>query len=150
MITAITAALLTACNAPEEKTTVITTPVVDKQSIASGSCYRYAAQGDTVILTITNVDAGNQVTGKLVYRLKEKDKNEGSIAGSLKDNILVADYQFMSEGTISNRQVAFKLQDNAFTEGFGEITGQDGKIRFKNRDSLDFSSGLRLVEGTCR
>ncbi|MBK6634882.1 MAG: hypothetical protein IPH68_02200 [Chitinophagaceae bacterium] len=56
-------------------------------------------------------------------------------------NILVADYTFMSEGIQSIRQVAFKMEGNSFVEGYGD---------FKNIDSLDFNTSVKLAEVLCQ
>src|SRR5690242_109722 len=69
------------------------------------NCYRYATINDTIILKLIHV--GESITGTLAYKLHEKDKNTGTITGSMQGDILVADYTFMSEGVTSIRQVAF-------------------------------------------
>jgi hypothetical protein len=53
----------------------------------------------------------------------------------------VADYTFMSEGIQSTRQVAFKKDGNSFIEGYGD---------FKNVDSLNFNTSMKLVEIACQ
>ncbi|MBX2924926.1 MAG: hypothetical protein KF746_22185 [Chitinophagaceae bacterium] len=112
------------------------------------NCYKYESVSDTVVLKLIHV--GKSITGTLVYTLKEKDKNMGTIQGSMRGNILVADYIFMSEGTQSVRQVAFKLDGNTFIEGYGEILVENEKSRFKNPDSLTFDSSIKLLEYPCQ
>ena len=73
------------------------------------NCYSYAANNDTIEMKLIHV--GKSITGTLVYKLYEKDKNSGTIQGSMRGDLLVADYTFMSEGVISLRQVVFR---NAF------------------------------------
>ena len=107
--------------------------------MASLNCYRYATETDTIILKVIHV--GNSITGTLVYSLKEKDKNKGTIQGNMRGDLLVADYTFMSEGIQSTRQVAFKKEGNSFVEGYGD---------FKNLDSLNFNTSMKLVEVECQ
>ena len=95
------------------------------------------------------VRIGNAITGTLVYNLDGKDKNTGTIQGVINGNLLVADYLFMSEGIQSTRQVAFKLENNIFIEGYGDITIQNDSAYFKNMDSLQFNDGMKLIEIPC-
>ena len=74
-------------------------------------------------------------------QLKEKDKNKGTIRGRITNGFLIADYTFMSEGTESVRQVAFKKQGSSFVEGYGND--------LNNPDSLDFSNSFKLTEISC-
>ena len=85
----------------------------------------------------------------LAARLFEKDKNTGTIQGNMQDSLLVADYTFMSEGTTSVRQVAFKKTANGFVEGYGDVEDKDGKMIFKNVDSLTFNNTSVLTEIDC-
>jgi hypothetical protein len=112
------------------------------------NCYRYANAGDTIQLKLIHI--GNAITGTLVYDYKEKDRNRGTIQGSMKGNLLVADYTFQSEGVQSVRQVAFKLEENSFIEGYGDIDSQNDKVQFKNLDSLKFNNSMKLVGIACQ
>ena len=141
--------LLSGCdaNTQKENTKTVNAPGIDKTQPANVNCYSYAGNGDSISLKIMH--EGNGVSGTLVYKLKEKDKNEGTLQGSINNNILVADYYFMSEGTRSIRQVAFKLENNSFVEGFGETISTGNKVSFKHVDSLNFNSQLKLTEIPC-
>ncbi|OQP40812.1 hypothetical protein A4H97_14460 [Niastella yeongjuensis] len=112
------------------------------------NCYQYATATDTVRLTLVHV--GDNINGMLIYQLKEKDRNVGSINGTMNGDILLADYTFKSEGTQSTRQVAFKKAGNAFIEGYGESAEVNGVEKFKNVDSIVFSSSMKLEEIPCK
>jgi hypothetical protein len=112
------------------------------------SCYQYAAQGDTVTLKL--IRAGETLSGTLVYKFKEKDSNKGTIQAAMKGDLLLGEYTFFSEGTQSVRQVAFKRSGNTLTEGYGEIIEEKGTTKFRNVDSLDFSSSIKLQEIPCK
>jgi hypothetical protein len=123
--------LLAACNSqPKEKET--DTPSAPK--IEPIACYQYATAADTITLKLVNM--GGNVGGALFYNLKEKDRNAGTLTGTLRNNILIAEYTFKSEGTESIRQVAFKKTGNAFIEGYGETVNVNGVEKFKNVDSI--------------
>ena len=119
-----------------------------KEHSTAEKCYRYANAGDTILLKQTRI--GDVVTGTLVYDFKEKDDNRGTIQGSMRGNLFIADYTFQSEGVQSVRQVAFKLQENSLIEGYGDIITQDDKVIFKNLDSLKFNESMKLTEIACQ
>lgn len=119
-----------------------TDPSIDKKATTvhavTQQCYRYATVNDTIELKI--IQKGDSVTGTLVYMLKEKDKNRGTIQGIMKDGILMADYTFQSEGVQSIRQVVFKKEGNSFVEGYGD---------FNKLESLAYNTSMQLVNVTC-
>lgn len=142
----IIAAWLSACNAQEKKSNGDTgekTP----ENAAVTTCYAYTSDADTITLQLTSVS--DTVTGSLVYKLKEKDSNTGTIRGIMKDSILLADYSFLSEGVNSVRQVAFKQEGDHLVEGYGDVVDNNGKTSFKNKDSLTFSSTLKIHKKNC-
>ena len=134
----IVASLLTSCNSESNDADKATSQQVSSKKASPINCYKYATATDTIILKIIHV--GNSITGTLIYSLKEKDRNKGTFQGNMCGDILVADYTFMSEGIQSTRQVAFKKEGNSFVEGYGD---------FKNLDSLNFNTLMKLVEVAC-
>ena len=140
--------LLASCDTQQKETKKQANPQTDTKENSPASCYQYANQSDTVTLKLIRV--GEKVTGTLVYQFKEKDSNKGTIQGSMKSDLLLADYTFMSEGTQSTRQVAFKQSGNTFMEGYGESVDENGTMKFKNIDSLNFSSSIKLQEIACQ
>ena len=135
----ILASLFVSCNSQTKETDKKPSPEAETKTPSAINCYRYASATDTIMLKVIHI--GNSVTGTLVYSLKEKDKNKGTIQGNMNGNILIADYTFMSEGTQSIRQVAFKKEGNSFVEGYGD---------FKNSDSLNFNTSMKLAEFDCQ
>ena len=133
------ASLLASCNSQKKDADKAASQQVSTKKSSPINCYSYAAATDTIILKVIHI--GNSITGTLVYSLKEKDKNKGTIQGNMRGDILVADYTFMSEGIQSTRQVAFKKEGNSFVEGYGD---------FKNLDSLNFNTSMKLVEIACQ
>lgn len=110
-------------------------------------CYQYIKNRDTIMLK--TISAGDFITGLLVYNIYQKDKNMGTIEGSMEGDLLVADYSFNSEGVNSVRQVVFRKLGKAFEEGTGEIKEYNNKIIFKNIDSLYFNDSIVLKEFRC-
>lgn len=112
-------------------------------------CYTLAQNGDTIELNLT-IMPDNRVTGDLLYQLAGKDRNKGSISGSMLGDTLRADYSFMSEGQTSVRTVLFLKQDSVLTEGYGPMEEVNGKMQFKSGAVIDFSKGLRLMLTNCK
>lgn len=135
----IPAILFASCNSPKEEHDKTSSPKEEPKESSLVKCYSYATAADTVMLKVVYV--GTSVSGTLVYSLKEKDKNKGTILGTMRGDILVADYTFMSEGVQSVRKVAFKKDGNMFVEGYGDFT---------NTDSLNFNSSIKLAEIGCK
>jgi hypothetical protein len=141
--------LVLSCNTNEKNNEAATKKEEEaKKQSSAMNCYRYANATDTVSLKLIHV--AETITGTLIYNLKEKDKNQGTIQGAMKGNLLVADYTFQSEGMRSVRQVVFKLEGNSFIEGYGDIDMQNDKARFKNIDSLQFNSAIKLTGTDCQ
>ena len=109
-------------------------------------CYVFDDGKNKISLEVK--ENGAVVKGNLLYDWAEKDKNNGSFDGVVKDNILLANYNFESEGKTSLRKVAFKIDGDKLVEGYGEMTA-DG-ANFINTDSLNFSSSMALVKGACK
>lgn len=142
--------VLASCNSQPKDAEEQAGPQTDTNAKADSSvnCYQYATQADTVTLKLTRV--GENVTGTLAYQFKEKDSNKGTLQGTIKGDLLLADYTFMAEGTQSTRQVAFKQTGNGFIEGYGESVEENGTMKFKNVDSLSFGSSFKLQEISCQ
>ena len=140
--------VMASCDTQQKETKKQADPQNDTKANSSVTCYQYANQSDTVSLKL--IRTGENVTGTLFYQLKEKDSNKGTIQGSMKGDLLLADYTFMSEGIQSTRQVAFKQNGNTFIEGYGESIDKNGTLKFKNIDSLNFSAEFKLQEIACQ
>lgn len=140
---------LAACNAqPKEKDKEAQAEQANAPAATPIACYQYATAADTISLKLVNM--GGTVGGALIYKLKEKDRNAGTLNGTLRGDVLIADYTFKSEGTESIRQVAFKKDGHAFMEGYGEMVNVNGVEKFRNVDSIVFSSSMKLEEIPCK
>jgi hypothetical protein len=132
-------AVLLACS----RTT--TTEERPRTNSASYKCYSSFTDKDSVFVKVAY--DGDQVMGDIVYKLFEKDKNIGDFDGKLYGDTIFAVYNFISEGTVSTREVAFLKQGNTLIEGFAPM--DESGTRFKNKGEVDFS-GIVLQEGDCR
>jgi hypothetical protein len=139
--------LVISCNEAENETGNADSTAGGEKKISSTNCYIYSTKNDTVSLKV--IRDGENVTGTLIYNFWERDKNTGSIKGKMKDNVLIADYTFMSEGMQSVRQVAFKLEGKNFMEGYGDVLLNDS-ANFQNVNSLEFMPATKLTETDCK
>ncbi|MBO0933726.1 hypothetical protein [Fibrella aquatilis] len=133
-----------------------TTTETTTDSIATGtsgmdnpttSCYAYSSAADTMRMTLNRT--GNEVTGDLLYKLSGKDRNTGTITGTMHGDTLRAEYSFHSEGVESMREVAFLVNGDKLTEGYGPVTEKNGKMMFTPGASQTFDSKMALVKVAC-
>lgn len=143
---------IASCNNKPQKVTETTKADTTKTAenkvmIPTATCYSFTTSKDTVMLKVEVFP--NVVTGKLTYKLKEKDSNTGEIDGKMNGDTLLADYKFMSEGTMSTRQVIFLIKGDVATEGYGNLEEKDGRMFFKNVNEVVFGKGIILKKVAC-
>lgn len=146
---AVAAGILFSCNSSHNSNTSeeSTTANTSVNHLSGAYCYRYVKNKDSITLQISI--AGTNVTGKLKYNLYEKDANNGTISGTLKNDTLIADYTFTSEGKQSVRQVAFLLTDSSAKEGYGEMEEKNNKMVFINPAHISFNNPVVLLKEDC-
>jgi hypothetical protein len=108
-------------------------------------CYLADLEGNKIEMEIQYNP--EDITGTLTYAFVGKDLNTGTFKGKLENNVLIADYTFQSEGVSSKRQIAFKLIDDQFVEGYGELI-KNG-TQFKDPTQLEFNSNMPLKKVAC-
>ena len=130
--------IVMACNKKREKEEPV-------EQSAGQLCYIHFENKDTVNMTITIQD--KNLSGELMYKLFEKDRNYGQLKGVLSGDTIIAAYEFESEGIKSVREVAFLRKGSTLVEGFGtmDTTG----TRFSSHRDLTFS-GIELHQTDCR
>jgi len=154
----VAAALLTmfSCQQPvsntpeteEQDTSTVTVTVTAPPSTPVQQCYTRISGKDTSYLQF-EINNG-VIDGKLEYHLFEKDKNEGVIRGTIANNIIRAEYDFMSEGTISKRSVVFKLENDQVVEAMpSSLDAQGNPVFDKDQGKLKFE-GAPFVKGDCK
>lgn len=139
--------LFTGCK-KEEKVIVVDQPKPEAKQTVVNECYQLAKGKDTISASLT-ID-GENVSGNLIYNFYEKDKNTGSILGTIKGDTLLADYTFQSEGQESVREVIFLRKNKTLTEGYGESKQEGNKSVFLNPKIIQFKSITVLKEVPCK
>lgn len=113
------------------------------------NCYEYIKNRDTATLKI--IMEGEELTGNLDYKLFEKDRNTGKIAGEMKGDTIIAEYYFNSEGVSSIREIVLvKKEDGKIYEGTGEMMEKGSKMVFKDRSALQFNQSLVFSPANCK
>lgn len=97
-------------------------------SAFAGGCFQRIAGKDTVALELQVNDS--LVTGHLTYHYFEKDRNSGTISGILRDNLLRASYQYISEGMQSTRHAVFKVRGQQVFEAMANTIDSTGQPVF--------------------
>ncbi len=110
-------------------------------------CYEMIFKKDTANLLLEVNDT--LVSGSLTYHLASRDKNTGTLKGSLRDSLIIADYTFQSEGISSVREVIFKVKDSTLVQAFGAIEEKQNKFVFQDRASLQYMDQSPFVKVTC-
>jgi hypothetical protein len=137
------------CQQPGTKTTAQTDSTKTATLLHEGpQCFTKIAGKDTAYLQF---ETDNEVvSGQLEYKPFEKDKNTGTISGTITDNVIEVDYHYMSEGIMSVRKVIFQLKNNQIREAKADKLDKDGQPLFdKDYSKLKFDS-IPFVKGKCR
>lgn len=150
LFTCLALSVLASCKTKEKQEENETQPEVpvaveEKAPALALGCYTYDDNGNHIVLEITEMNG--TVLGNLDYALKEKDANQGTFSGVLKDSVLIGSYTFMSEGTESTREVAFLVKEGRLIEGFGAL--DETGTAFQDPTSLSFSSSMPLSKTDC-
>jgi hypothetical protein len=87
------------------------------------------------------------VTGQLAYIWAQKDNSKGTFNGIIKNNVIIGNYKFLSEGMMSDNEIAFLYDKESLAQGIGEQNA-DG-TKFLNPDSLTFDKTNKMVKTNC-
>ena len=107
-----------------------------KPGAALAGCYIMIQGKDTATLELTVADS--TVSGNLNFKRFEKDSNQGTIDGVIRDGLILANYAFQSEGRRSVREVVFLMRGESLLEGYGEIEVKGDSAKFVNITGLKF------------
>jgi hypothetical protein len=111
--------------------------IVVTDSLPSG-CYSQIAQRDTSLLQLENKDS--IINGTLSYNIYQKDRNDGTFQADIRGNIISGWYIFKSEGVISVREVAWKINGDELWPATGEIVQKNDTAMFAQPAKLRYDS----------
>lgn len=150
LLSAVFISVLVSCkNEKEMEKVPVSLDGIDLKPV-SEECYSAIIKKDTISMSL-NLKGSQVVSGNLSYKFFEKDKNEGTLVGVIKQDTLFAEYTFMSEGVSSVRQVVFLKQGNTYVEGYGDVVDDNkGKVTFKDINQLKFKGNIVLSKVDCK
>lgn len=118
----------------------------DADSLSSG-CYSQIIRRDSSFLQLETKNS--VISGSLSYNLYEKDRNDGTVQGELAGDTIVAWYLFRSEGVVSVRQVAWKINGDELWPATGEVSQRNDTTVFAHPDKLKFDSSRPFKKVAC-
>ncbi len=127
-----------------------TKKVIEKNPIQAESivgCYVAHLAKDVYSLEISS-EVGENIQGKLDIQNAEKDSSTGTIVGTYKKDIILADYTFQSEGVESINWVAFKKIRNSFVRGYGDV-GAETKTQNIDLNKITFDTSVVYSKTNC-
>ena len=108
-------------------------------------CYTYNFGNNSITFEITGLDDG--VSGNLADALEGKDSNRGTFKGQLSGDKLFGLYTFISEGTESNRELAFMMKESKLIEGYGPLNASG--TAFEDKSKIVYSATMPLIKTDC-
>lgn len=122
--------------------------VIDSTSSLAG-CYTAVMNRDTSELVLQHLGGTESVSGELNIINFEKDRNNGTINGEIKDDLIVGWYKFFSEGKSSIRQIVFKIEGDKLLEGYGDTEMRGDTVLFKSIVALNYLTDKPFVKRDC-
>lgn len=119
--------LLYGCSQRSDKTETATTTKLTQPDTL---CFRQVIGRDSTTLRLVMHDS--TVRGELRVLPFEKDRAQGSIRGTLRNNQIIADWQRSGEGVTQPYELIFTLKGDAISWREGERTEKKGKWVLKN------------------
>ena len=143
---------LSACQSKNAETQTTNSTAANADTVATATapetetlCFEEKVGKDltTVRLTIE----GNKVTGSMEWLPYEKDQARGTLLGEKKGNEIVADYEYMIEGSNQLEEKIFVLEGDKLLVKSGELEDKNGKLFIKDRSKATI--GQTLVKVAC-
>ncbi len=115
-------------------------------SLHSG-CYSQINNRDTSSMQV--VQKASLINGSLSYKIYEKDRNDGEFQAEISGDIITGWYLFRSEGILSVRQVAWKVNGNELWPASGEMIQNNDTMRFAKPEQLQFDNTRPFKKVPC-
>ena len=133
--------VISSCDLKKENEIVIENEMPENDSITvvqnEKNCYLFTNGKDSIQLQFTQRE--NELDGWMVYNFFEKDGSFGEIDGVITGDTLKLEYEFMSEGMLSEQEVYFLKKGNQLFRGFGEMKmDQDSMMVYSDVKSIQF------------
>ena len=123
-------------------------PLTTAEAASLDGCYEMVISGDTAFMNIEQ--SSDKLNGILKYKRKDKDSNNGIVVLTKTGNRAEGFYTFQSEGLTSVRQIVFKINNNSFAEGYGNIEMKNDTAIFKYPHNLNFEEKHTFNKVPCK
>lgn len=123
------------------------TLVTGVQPFVLTGCYEMTMKKDSAFLDLQVEDT--LVSGTLDFNFFEKDRNRGTLKGVLRNDRILADYTFSSEGVTSVREVIFLIKNGTLLNAYGALKEQGGKLVFADREDLQYGEANPFIKVPC-
>lgn len=140
-----TAVLMISCENKKTDETVISTEQQSNPEVAQtkSHCYLFTNGKDSISLSYTQEN--DEIDGWMNYNFFEKDGSIGEIDGKFFGDTLKLEYEFMSEGMISEQQVYFLKKDGKLYRGAGDMkTDNDSMMVYSDPKQIKFDDTTPL------
>lgn len=107
-------------------------------------CFLDALNKDTTIVNIAI--QGDSVTGEMKWLPYEKDGAIGTLKGTIKNNIITADYNYIIEGSNEIEEKIFVLETDKLIEKTGPLEEKNGKLVMKDPAHAEIGTTLKKVD----
>lgn len=141
--------LLCSCQNQKEQQEILAEESAEKDSIATAEklahCYLFENGKDTIQLRYNLHE--NEVKGWMVYNFFEKDGSFGEIDGEFFGDTLKLDYEFLSEGKLSEQKIYFLLNQGKLYRGSGDMKMDvDSTMVYTNPSQISFEDTTPLTD----
>ncbi len=135
-------------SSPETTTdTIANNTVTVAVDTLSPGCYSQIFGRDTAYLQLENKNGA--INGSLSYNIYEKDRNDGTVQAELTVDTIRGWYLFKSEGIISVRQLAWKINGDELWPATGEVSQRNDTTVFAQPDKLKFDNSRPFKKVAC-
>ena len=101
------------------------------------------AYQDTTAVKLTVI--GDEITGTYNWIPAGKDSARGTLAGTIKNGIITAVYDYMIEGSSQKEEMIFKMEVNQLLVKKGELIEVGDMLKLKNPGAAKFSEVIPRV-----
>lgn len=140
------AVLMISCENKKEEQTILTNDFTEKESEVlqpTAHCYLFTNGKDSIRLSYTQEN--DEIDGWMNYDFFEKDGSTGEVDGRFFGDTLKLEYEFMSEGMISEQQVYFLKKDGKLYRGAGNMkSDNDSMMVYSNPKQIKFDDTTPL------
>lgn len=139
------AVLMISCeNKKPEQTVLSTDQTTDPEVLqTTAHCYLFTNGKDSIRLRY--IQENDEIDGWMNYDFFEKDGSIGEIDGKFFGDTLKLEYEFMSEGMISEQQIYFLKKDGKLYRGAGDMKmDNDSTMVYSNPKEIKFDDTTPL------